>query len=383
MTSVAPARLVFHSILFAYLSLFLYGLLDNVRGPIFPDLMARFELTNVQGSWFFSLTSFVFMLAAWLAPAWLKKYSYIQCYRWSLVSIGVSQGMFALAPNFIWILIGCVLMGLGVGVLSVMQNVLVLVASPPDKLTRIMNGLHANYAGASLVAPLIVAGVYYLKFDFQTVFWIGVICSGLLWLGTWRVKELMAPPLGDEAVSISSPSKWKLKHLPFSILLSSYVAAEVLISSRFAQFMVEFHQVPAKEGSLWTSAFFMALFAGRICFSLIHFSISTPYLLTGLFSLSAVSILMGIYWSPVFLVLSGLLFGPLYAMTMTLVKEDFPSQMEKVTSSAIVVSGIFIITMHFIAGVITDWVGIASALYLGPLFLMISLAMLGVRRYVH
>ena len=40
------------------MSLFALGLVDNARGPVFPDILKEFSLTDTVGSLFFLVASF-------------------------------------------------------------------------------------------------------------------------------------------------------------------------------------------------------------------------------------------------------------------------------------------------------------------------------------
>jgi len=363
----------FYSVLFSYISLFLYGLLDNMRGPIYPSLLAKYDLNNVIGSLFFSATSSVFMLAAALAPKVLFKRGYLKSVRESLFVIFVSQVIFYLAPNFLLILVGCVLMGYGVGILSVVQNVLVLIASPQKYASRIMNGLHANYAAASLLAPLIVALIFRNGLSFKFVFFIGGLLSLIIFIGSYLVTRV------EEPVRTESPdmkSLFKFKYLSIGVLLSSYVAGEVLISSRLAQFLTNTHGFSNEQASLWTSGFFVALLAGRLTFTAFHFEVSLKKLLKILFFVAIVLSIVGIYVSPVLLICVGFVVSPLYAMIMILAKKEFPDEIERITSLVIVLSGVFIIAMHFAVGYLTDLFNIQIGLNLAPAFFILCLILL-------
>lgn len=366
-----PSR--WHSIAFAYTSLFLYGLLDNIRGPIFPDLIKKFELTNLSGSYFFSLNSLIFMISAGLAPLILKRFGYLLVFRVALILIFVSQVMAALAPQYSWFLMSSLLMGSGVGVISVMQNIWVLIASPANSLPKIMNGLHAQYAAASLLAPLLVSFVFSQSLGFQFVYWMSAGISLLMIIYAFSITQIMQPAFAAVTSSSDAPVKrWSWDYLGFAVLLSSYVAGEVLISSRMTQFMIDQHGLTKSIASLWTSTFFVGLLGGRLLFTFIRFEMPPRQILVRLYAVVLAMQLLGIWAHPIFLIVTGLVLGPIYAMTMTLVKEDFPEAMEKVTAIATVVTGVFIITMHSLAGYLTDLYGIQKALILATAFFSIG-----------
>lgn len=367
----------FYSVVFSYVSLFLYGLLDNMRGPIYPSLLLKYDLNNVMGSWFFSTTSLIFMIAAGLAPRVLFKRGYLQSIRESLVLIFASQLIFYFSPNFYGVLLGCILMGYGVGILSVIQNVLVLFASPPKKINQVVNGLHANYAAASLLAPLMVAVIFRLSFTFETIFLVGALISFAILIGSFLIKNILEP-VQEVGPHLLAFFKWR--YLPVGVLLSSYVAGEVLLSSRLSQYLVDVYSFSSEQASVWTSGFFLSLLLGRLLFTAFHFNITLHKLLKILFLLSILVSLLGLWFFPVALLFVGFLVSPLYAMIMIIAKREFPAEIENVTSLVIVLSGVFIISMNSLVGWLTDHFGIQLAMYLAPGFLSLCFIIL-MRRF--
>jgi MFS transporter, FHS family, glucose/mannose:H+ symporter len=377
MKKIFDSRLAFHSVLFCYVSLFLYGLLDNTRGPIYPSLLEKYQLSSFVGSWFFSATSFVFLVASALAPSFLSKRGYLRGFRESLVLMGLGQLLFFWAPHFSYVLVGCIFLGFGMGTISVIQNVLVLVSSPKDKATQIVNGLHANYAGASLLAPLLVAFLFRHSIPFEYGFLFGALSCFVLLGASFSVKALVEPERHKISEGQSRlASVFKGRYLPMAILASSYVAGEILLSSRLSQYLVKTQFFSSERASLWTSAFFVCLLLGRLMFTFFHFRISTKRLVRVLLSCSVVLSLVGLLVTPMALVLLGFFISPLYAMVMVIAKKEFPKEIESVTSLMLMLTGVFIVSSNMVVGLVTDSFGIQAALFLIPIFFLLSLGLL-------
>ena len=380
MKKIFESTSAFYSVLFSYLSLFLYGLLDNMRGPIYPSLIQKFYLSNTQGSWFFSTTSLVFMIAAALAPHILYHRGYLVSLREGLISVLLSQIIFYFAPSFSTVLFGCILMGYGFGILSVLQNVLVLIASPHDKINQIVNGLHANYAAASLLAPLLVALIFRYQFGFEFMFLIGAFITLLLLLGCYWISHIKEP----KAVSVPDLGNiFQTKFLPIGIMLSSYVAGEVLVSSRLSQFLILTYGFQGERASLWTSAFFISLLLGRMTFTLVSVSVPIKKILVWLLGFSIVTSFLGTFILPHFFIVLGFIISPIYALIMVMAKKEFPNELELIASLVIVLSGVFVIFMHTSVGWVTDTWSIQTAFYLAPVFFSICLAFLKGRFHEH
>ena len=50
------------AVFFAFVSMFALGGSDNIRGPLFPELLRYFQLTNSQASLSFAVASFAMMI---------------------------------------------------------------------------------------------------------------------------------------------------------------------------------------------------------------------------------------------------------------------------------------------------------------------------------
>ena len=145
------------AILFAFSSLFVLGLTDNIRGPLFPEILNYFNLSSVKGSWSFATTSMAAFMGTILSTYFLKKYSMSQLLWAGIVLMFI--GMFAMgsAKSFNFFIFGSSIIGLSIGFLAVAQNLLVTESISDEYKSRALSGLHAMYGLASFLAPLLAA----------------------------------------------------------------------------------------------------------------------------------------------------------------------------------------------------------------------------------
>ena len=99
------------AVIFACMSMFVLGLSDNIRGPLFPELLTYFNLTNSQGSLSFAFAS----TAAFFGNA-LGAYSLKRIHLDRLLALAVflmGCGLFAMgmAPTFRVYLVGAIIFG--------------------------------------------------------------------------------------------------------------------------------------------------------------------------------------------------------------------------------------------------------------------------------
>ena len=88
----------FAYIAFAYFTLFTLGFIDNARGPIYPQFLDYFGVSNALGSWVFTLSSLCSFLTALLAKFWLPRIGIITASKIALfaISFRTIAGIFVL-----------------------------------------------------------------------------------------------------------------------------------------------------------------------------------------------------------------------------------------------------------------------------------------------
>ena len=69
----------------AYMSLFAMGLLDNTRGPSYPNIINTFKITMAEGSWIFTIASIAGLFVNLSAKWWLGYINPIRGIEISLV----------------------------------------------------------------------------------------------------------------------------------------------------------------------------------------------------------------------------------------------------------------------------------------------------------
>lgn len=365
-------------ILLSYFSLFVFGLADNIRGPLFPEILKEFAVSDSVGSLMFALGSLSGLVASWAARHLLLRYDRRKVLQSAALVMAISLVGMSQAPAFWVFLFFSVGFGLSMGIVGLIPNVLVPLGSTPERKQRLLSGLHAFYGVASFLAPLVAASV------------------GLL-TGSWRWTFLVVSlaPLGLIGYSLHGSHAGLYKREPFSAeahrakrkknlrpqiflatMLSFTVAAEILVSSRLALYMRRVWDFDLEQSSLYVTYFFVGLLAGRFLFALVHFRASVRLQLTGSALLTAACFFAGIYLHPFFLVLTGFTVGPFYPLSISLISSEFPEDLDAAVSYMMATDSLMLVVMHLLVGKMSDVWGIESAMFTGPVFLFFSVVMI-------
>jgi MFS family permease len=286
--------------------------------------------------------------------------------------------MLAAAPSFYLLLVGVFFFGFSLGLMGVIQNALLVQEVPPGPLkNRLLVGLHSMYAGASLLAPVLVNAVAWFTFNgslWRVVFLVGAAISSLALLSTFVGSLNIVSTRPQRESKIHTGEKWA--QIYFGVMLSAYVLSEILVSTRMALYMRREFQSDLSESTWYTALFFVALFVGRVVFSFWAPSMKIKsQMLLSLF-LAFASLLVGIYRHPMGLALSGLFMAPFYPLMMSSAGHLFPYSVAEAVSWAMALSSLFIVAMHFSVGLMTDFYGLQIAFLLAPAFILTSFVMI-------
>ncbi len=360
-------------ILLAYMSLFVQGLSDNIRGPLFPDLLDYFHLDNRTGSLFFSLSSAMGILGGYLGGHSLDQFGRVRTMRAATLLMFLSLLGVGLAPSFPWILSAIFFFGLSCGSLGVAQNVMVIEAGTPAEVQKFQAGLQSMYGLSSLSAPLLVSLMHTLGYAWQTsFFWAGGL-SLALFAVSFRISEMPVRSHHQKIPGGEAPSR-EISY--FALLLACYVAAEILVSSRLAQFLREVLSWDVASTGILNSLFFVGMFTGRVLFIFWRPKMSLKTQMGICLGLTAVCIAAGVLLHPLALAASGLAMAPFYPLCMTMAGRLFPRDLSRVTAQSIALSGVMIVIMQTLVGFIADHYGLRLSLLLGPVLALISLLMI-------
>jgi MFS transporter, FHS family, glucose/mannose:H+ symporter len=376
----------------AFVSLLLYGLTDNMRGPLYPDLLREFSLSNLRGSLFFSVCSVFSFMGGLSTPFWLKRIEALWSLRLATFLCFLSMLALSQAKSFeamIYFIIP--VFGFSLGLMGVLENYLVVRASPPHLKSKLLSGLHSMYGLSSLVAASSVVGIAGLlkAFSFPIVLWracfifsalaclLFLIATFVLHVPKSFIHQLN--PANDGQMPITGTLKNNsLKAWIFGLVVSSYTLMEVLISSRLSLFYQRLEGASVEAAAAWVMAFFVFLLASRMLFSVWTPTISVTKLIPACLLISTVFLVLGIlFYSPLISV-AGFFMGPTYPLLIVKVGRDFQRNLSVVLSRGIAMSSLFLVAMNFMVGAATDIWGLKTAFLIAPAFGVLAMVLLSI-----
>jgi MFS transporter, FHS family, glucose/mannose:H+ symporter len=339
-------------VLMAYASLFALGLLDNVRGPLFPDIVAEMGVSPAKGSWFFAWASLLAVLGGWCGYLLAQRWGARACLIVGSALLALAAAMMAWAASLLWLYTGAMLLGAGMGVLNVGQNLSVTRHAPPHLRRRWFSALHAMYGLAAMMAPVMVSllrdegwGWRNSLLVFATLPVLVVV--GLLWQG-----RPSGPPVESATLGVGRLQGREWLHCAvLAAAAVGYLWGEISVTTRLVLWLREDLQWSPETANLYLTGFSGLLLAGRLVLSVTPFhSVSTRTWLVGSGGFAGVFVWMGLYVHPVAFLAAGLAMSPFYPMVMDQVQRQFPHASTSALSLVIVVGNLAVMVMHMSIG---------------------------------
>jgi FHS family glucose/mannose:H+ symporter-like MFS transporter len=351
----------------AYVGLLVFGLLDNIRGPFFPDILNELHLNGTLGSTFFATTSLLAFCGSWLAPRVAHRYSSLYLLNAATLGVGLGFAAIALSPRLGWLLPSCAFFGLGYGALNLAQNLVVAEVAPLHLRRRIFSGLHAMYGLAALLAPLTASASRWMGMSWRDCF----LCLAVLPIVLATIGLKFRAPVRDHHSQALQNKRlvgreWLLC-IGFSLMLALYLWGEISVGTRLVLWLRTERSFSPDAADFYLSGFFLTLLAGRLLFGFLHFErLSNWTILCASAGLSAVSYLMGLWLSPLWFVLVGFTMAPFYPIAMEQVATSFQAKSARALGFVLGFGSFSVVILHLSLGWCTDRFGLSRALYLGP-----------------
>lgn len=361
--------MVTRKILFAYLSLFILGFVDNSRGPIYPLIIDIFSLTSSTSSYVFSLASLVSFIICVLANFWLPRLGLIGSTRCSLIFHSFALILMGTSSfyseGFFVFLIACIFLGLAVGIQSITVNLIVAKDSPAKDRRKLFSGLHAMYGAAALLAPLVLSRIIVFEFDWRVAF----IIFGIALLIFALAYKL------PEEIKFDRPFKLALNKLNLSsirlgFLVAFYVSTEIIVATRLVLFLKREAALSVATASIYLTLFFILLLAGRLTFAFVKIPLDSKNLLRGSLFFSILIFLGSLFIDPRLLVLSGLSMSYFFPCILDFITDNYFDS-DEIISIVMNFVGLFLVFSHMVFGVITHLYGVRIAMYFA-LFLCVT-----------
>ncbi len=257
-------------LLIIYLIFISLGLPDSLIGSTWPAVSQSLGVSEALQGILSIIVSFCTIISSFLS---IKLIALIREKGVVIVSIGLTVlGLliFSYAPNFIFLCIGAIPLGLGAGAIDTTLNNYVAIHYKAIHL----NWLHAFWGVGATLSPFLVSifltdlngwrnGALCLAL-IQASILLVTICS----IKVWKVVEQnFERKEENKAVTkkLNFVNSFRIRGVLFAIIaFAAYSAVECLTGNWFSSMMVFGYGVEEKIAARWTSYFYLGIMVGRI-----------------------------------------------------------------------------------------------------------------------
>lgn len=303
----------------AFISL---GLPDAIVGAAWPAMAPSLH-TDKATAGFLTVITFIGTITASVSSGWLlKRFGTFLVVTVSTALTALACIGYGVAPNFLWLVIIAIPLGLGGGAIDSALNAYVALNMPP----RRMNFLHASWGIGALLGPLIVGfwldshGTWRPAFFTIAIAQFALVGILILTRRLWA-QRLAANVVDDDPTSVASGSTEPLTKIPglatalFGFFL--YCCVESTVMFWAATYLTEQFDISADIAATGAAMVFIGLTASRILAGFTSEKVSNQFLLFGfnaLIILGASVVLIAPHFLVAFAGLSimGFGFGPIY-----------------------------------------------------------------------
>lgn len=361
----------------AYAGLFCLGMISNLKGAVYPDILTHFNISTAVGSGIFAYESFLGFIASFSSRWWLPRIGPVGSYRILMLILiigtfgtGYSGSLYFGYPL---LMISSMIFGFGMGGLGIDFNLLIGKGTLPSKRRKVYSGLHAMYGIASFFAPFIVGIAGRYGVDWRLLFKLFALFPLLLFFSSFAVKQKIDKI--SNTVKLICNIKMSTKLLMGGVF-GFYVAAEMSVATRLVLFVRTVWGWDREKSVLYLGIFFLLIFIGRAIFAIFSFPLSSyKWLLISSF-LSCCLYLFGLYVHPIGMVLTGLSMSFFFPCGMDWLNESFSKDFDYMTIFVMTCVSLILIITHWGIGVSASFLGIQNALLIGPVFLLFVMILL-------
>lgn len=350
------------------------GFSDNLRGPLFFEILKTFNVSDTLGSLIFSGSSICGFASSLFSIRLLNRLSLKQLLSLSLVLFSISLFGISQSHDFWILLLFFGLMGASMGFMGVSQNSLISLTHENIRV-RAMSGLHSMYGIASFLAPLTVGLGLSHGWTWPDFFKVAALVPLLLFLSSFFwAREKRGSSVHQKSSVKKEQDKLKFDK-PVGLacaVLGFYVIAEILIASRLSLYSIREFSISSSEASRYVTGFFMGLLSGRLLGAFIRWPGKFQSQLMTSLVLSFVFSALGLYGNPWFFILTGLSMSLFYPVCSSFLAEKFSGREGVIFSYATAAQSFLIVVMQLFVGWISDQLGIRQAMHMIFLFLIIS-----------
>jgi fucose permease len=346
----------------SFVAFFLFGWVDNLKGPTLPSVLQELDFNYSQGGTLV-LSAYVGFLIATLLTGVLsdkagnKAVIFVAC-------ACLLPGLFGYGSSysFALLLLAMVAIGLGLGALEVGGNLIIVDLYVQEK-GRYLNLLAFFHGAGSMLAPVYAGQMLSRGFSWRTVYHGSLIVVLILTVYFLLIRYPKKASAESHSLDFAhlGKSAFTVDMLLYYLLIAVYVAAEIGFGAWLVEFLQQVKGQSIMLSSLSLAFFFGAITAGRFLGSFLVEKIGYLPMILYVSLASIVCVIVGIFAPPAFalcLPLTGLFFSIIFPTATAAVSDLHTENVGTILGLLFTFAGVGGMIGPWLVGVVSDKSGL-------------------------
>jgi fucose permease len=246
-----------------FLSFFVFGFTDNLKGPTLPSMLAELHISYGTGGNIFFGEYLGFLIATLITGILADRFGLKSVILLAGVFLGIGVSGYSFFQSAILLSGSLFVLGMGLGSLELGPNA-IIVSLHHERKGLYLNLMAVLHGLGSLVAPLFAGWLLSLTISWRVIYRWDILLIGLFVF----IFIFLRFPKAEEKAQLD------FRHIPqiafkgqlpwFYIAILFYVAVEIGIGSWLVTFLQKIHNVSVTASTQSLSLFFVMLTIGRL-----------------------------------------------------------------------------------------------------------------------
>jgi MFS transporter, FHS family, glucose/mannose:H+ symporter len=372
----------------AFYAFFVFGFVDNLKGPVLPVLLRDLHFSYSLGGTLLLAAYIGFLTATLVTGVLADRLGTGIVLLLAGICLTVGLVLFARSSAF-WVLAAALTtVGLGMGAIEVGANSLIVELHSAAR-GRFLNLLAVFHGIGALSVPLYAAALLQNGFSWRQVYQfaaaltVGIIVFFLLARTPPRANRVADGP----GLAVLRQTGFTRQMALYYTVIGTYVAAELGIAAWIVEFLNQTKGISLALGSLYLSLFFAFVMIGRLAGSLLVERVGYLRIMLLAAGASIACLAAGIYGPPslaILVPLTGLFFSIIFPTTTAAVSRLHLHNTGAILGLLFAFGGLGGALGPWAMGIASDWLGVQQGFALTIIYcLVMATALLVLRRMEH
>lgn len=246
-----------------FLSFFVFGFTDNLKGPTLPAMLAELNITYGTGGNIFFGEYLGFLIATLITGILADRFGLKSVILLAGVFLGIGVGGYSFFQSAILLSGSLFVLGMGLGALELGPNA-IIVSLHHERKGLYLNLMAVLHGLGSLIAPLFAGWLLSINMSWRLIYRWDILLIALFVL----IFIFLHFPKAEEKAQLD------FRHIPqiafkgqlpwFYAAITFYVAAEIGLASWLVTFLQETRNISVTASNQSLSLFFAMLMIGRL-----------------------------------------------------------------------------------------------------------------------